>query len=52
MLVALRVMFKLALTSRPFPKQSKTKCFLGQLCAWSESNSHVQKASQGREVTQ
>lgn len=46
MLVVIGVMFKLALTSRPFPKQNKTKCFLAQLCAWRVILTHMLKRPQ------
>lgn len=45
MLVAIRVMFKLALTSRPFPKQNKMLSW-SALGLESDFNSHAQKASQ------
>lgn len=45
MLVAIAVMFKLGLTSSPFPKQNKAKYPLGQLCAWRVALTYMLKRS-------
>lgn len=52
MLVAIGVMFKLALTSRPIPKQNKTKMpSWSALCLESDFSPHAQKASHGPDIT-